>query len=82
MYEKAYLITENKKDYLNKMFIAFKWFLGENDLRIPLFDYETKGCCDGLEKDGVNRNQGAESLLAYLLSHMIVLEAFEKEKTI
>ena len=81
MYEKAYLITENKKDYLNKMFIAFKWFLGENDLRIPLFDYETKGCCDGLEKDGVNRNQGAESLLAYLLSHMIVLEAFEKEKT-
>lgn len=82
MYEKAYLITENKKDYLNKMFIAFKWFFGENDLRIPLFDYETKGCCDGLEKDGVNRNQGAESLLAYLLSHMIVLEAFEKEKTI
>jgi len=82
MYEKAYLVTENKKDYLDKMFIAFKWFFGENDLRIPLFDYETKGCCDGLEKGGVNRNQGAESLLAYLFSHMIVLEAFEKEKNI
>ncbi len=82
MYEKAYLVTENKKDYLHKMFTSFMWFLGENDLRIPLYDYETKGCCDGLEKTGVNRNQGAESMLAYLLSHLTVLEAFEKEKTI
>ncbi len=82
MYEKAYLVTENKKDYLHKMFTSYMWFLGENDLRLPLYDYETKGCCDGLEKDGVNRNQGAESMLAYLLSHLTVLEAFEKEKTI
>ncbi len=82
MYEKAYLVSENKKEYLNKMFTSFMWFLGENDLHIPLFDYETKGCCDGLEKEGVNRNQGAESMLAYLLSHLVVLEAFEKEKTI
>ncbi|VAW27668.1 Glycosyltransferase, partial [hydrothermal vent metagenome] len=81
MYEKAYLVAENKKDYLHKMFTSYMWFLGENDLRLPLYDYETKGCCDGLEKEGVNRNQGAESTLAYLLSHLIVLEAFEKEKT-
>ncbi len=82
MYEKAYLVSENKKDYLHKMFTSYMWFLGENDLRLPLYDYETKGCCDGLEKEGVNRNQGAESMLAYLLSHLTVLEAFEKEKTI
>jgi glycosyltransferase involved in cell wall biosynthesis len=82
MYEKAYLVSENKKDYLHKMFTSFMWFLGENDLHIPLYDYETKGCCDGLQKVGVNRNQGAESMLAYLLSHLTVLEAFEKEKTI
>ncbi len=82
MYEKAYLVSENKKDYLHKMFTSYMWFLGENDLRLPLYDYETKGCCDGLEKKGVNRNQGAESMLAYLLSHLTVLEAFEKEKTI
>ena len=82
MYEKAYLVSENKKDYLHKMFTSFMWFLGENDLHIPLYDYETKGCCDGLEKGGVNRNQGAESMLSYLLSHLIVLEAFEKEKTV
>jgi len=82
MYEKAYLVSEDKKDYLQKMFTSYMWFLGENDLRLPLFDYETKGCCDGLEEKGVNRNQGAESMLAYLLSHLTVLEAFEKEKTI
>ena len=82
MYEKAFLVTENKKDYLHKMFTSYMWFLGENDLRLPLYDYETKGCCDGLEKEGVNRNQGAESMLAYLLSHLTVLEAFEKEKSI
>ena len=82
MYEKAYLVNQDKKDYLQKMFTSYLWFLGENDLRLPLFDYETKGCCDGLEKEGVNRNQGAESMLAYLLSHLTVLEAFEKEKTI
>jgi hypothetical protein len=54
------------------------WFLGENDLRMSLFDFETTGCCDGLERYGVNRNQGAESSLAYLISHLTVLQAFEE----
>jgi hypothetical protein len=54
------------------------WFLGENDMRLSLYDFETKGCCDGLESTGVNRNQGAESTLAYLISHLTVLEAIEE----
>jgi hypothetical protein len=53
------------------------WFLGENDLRLGLYDSETKGCCDGLESFGLNRNQGAESTLAYLISHLTVSEVFE-----
>ena len=61
------------------MFTSFMWFFGENDLWVPLYDYETKGCCDGLEKDGVNRNQGAESTLAYLMAYLHILAAFEKE---
>ncbi len=79
MYKKAHLIFNSDKEYLKKMFNSFMWFFGENDLRIPLYDYETKGCCDGLEKQGVNRNEGAESILAYLLSHLFVLIAFENE---
>ena len=47
---------------------AFDWFLGRNDLRTPLFDFETGGCSDGLSADGVSENQGAESTLAFHLA--------------
>ncbi len=46
---------------------AFDWFLGANDLAVPLADVETGGCRDGLHPDRVNENQGAESILSYLL---------------
>jgi glycosyltransferase involved in cell wall biosynthesis len=68
-----------KPQYIEKMFLCYKWFLGENTLRAPLYDHETKGCCDGLLPSGINRNQGAESTLAYLISHLTVLKAFELE---
>jgi len=77
MYHQAFHLTKDKK-YLNRLFACFMWFLGENDLRMSLFDFETKGCCDGFESYGVNRNQGAESSLAYLISHLTVLQAFEE----
>ena len=77
MYHQAYLVTKDK-DYLNKLYTSFLWFLGENDLRMSLYDFETKGCCDGFEQSGVNRNQGAESSLAYLISHLTVLQAYDE----
>ena len=58
---------------------SYQWFLGENILRVPLYDPETKGCCDGLQETAINRNQGAESTLAYLISHLTVLKALELE---
>lgn len=77
MYHQAFLMTRDK-EYLNKLFMSFMWFLGENDLRMSLYDFETKGCCDGFENYGVNRNQGAESSLAYLISHLTVLQVYEE----
>lgn len=77
MYHQAFHLTGDK-EYLTKLFSCFMWFMGDNDLRMNLFDFETKGCCDGLERYGINRNQGAESSLAYLISHLIVLQAFEE----
>ncbi len=77
MFYQAYHLTKDK-EYLKKLFSCFMWFLGENDLRMSLIDYETKGCCDGFESYGVNRNQGAESSLSYLISHLTVLKAFEE----
>ena len=77
MYHQAFHVT-NDKEYLKKLFTCFLWFLGENDIRMSLFDFETKGCCDGIEESGINRNQGAESSLAYLISHLTALQAFEE----
>jgi glycosyltransferase involved in cell wall biosynthesis len=47
---------------------AFEWFLGRNDLGLPLYDSSTGGCCDGLHPERVNENQGAESTLAFHLA--------------
>jgi hypothetical protein len=47
---------------------AFEWFLGRNDLNLPVYDPTTGGCRDGLHPDRANENQGAESTLAFLQS--------------
>ena len=76
MYHQASEVTGDNQ-YLKKMFSSFMWFLGENDLRLPLYDFETHGCNDGLESTGVNRNQGAESTLSYLIAYLTVIQAYE-----
>lgn len=75
MKEAALMLRENT--YLDKMLRYYQWFLGENSLGIPLYNFRTNGCFDGLEEYGVNKNQGAESSLSYLIAHLTVLEAFE-----
>jgi hypothetical protein len=54
--------------WLDQARSAFEWFLGRNDLGQDLYDPATGGCCDGLQEDRINQNQGAESTLAFLLS--------------
>lgn len=78
MYFKAYEITHDLT-YIKQMYLCYQWFLGENSLKLPLYDHETKGCGDGLQRHGVNRNQGAESTLAYWISHLFVLKGLEFE---
>jgi len=58
--------------------IAFEWFLGRNDLGLPLFDPRTGGCRDGLHLDRANENQGAESTLAYLIA-LAEMESMERD---
>ncbi|MFO7891712.1 MAG: glycosyltransferase family 4 protein [bacterium] len=45
---------------------AFSWFLGKNDINECLYDFKTGGCYDGLQRGGVNLNQGAESTVTWL----------------
>ncbi len=54
--------------WVDEAWRCFRWFTGENDLGVPLYVEDSGGCMDGLQADGANRNQGAESTLAYLLS--------------
>ncbi|MBK1827993.1 glycosyltransferase family 4 protein [Haloferula rosea] len=49
---------------------CFEWFLGRNDLGLPLYDASTGGCRDALQSDSLNQNQGAESTLAFHLSRL------------
>lgn len=51
---------------------TFYFFLGDNILGEELYDRTTGACFDGLTKDGINLNQGAESTMSYLLSRLVV----------
>ena len=69
----AYKLT-NYESYKNLAHQCFSWYLGNNSMRLPLYNYETGGCYDGLESDRVNLNQGAESLVSYLLARLALNE--------
>jgi glycosyltransferase involved in cell wall biosynthesis len=60
----------NQEKYLHRAKNAFSWFLGNNLNGIPLCNFRTGGIYDGLHEQGVNKNQGAESLLGYLLARI------------
>lgn len=47
---------------------AFDWFLGRNDIDVPLADFASGGCRDALHPDRANENQGAESTLAFQIA--------------
>ncbi|RYD59801.1 MAG: glycosyltransferase [Sphingomonadales bacterium] len=51
---------------------AYRWYLGANDLEMPLASPQDGGCFDGLMPHGLNRNQGAESILALQLANCAI----------
>jgi hypothetical protein len=65
--EAAWSATSDPR-YLVAAERAYGWFLGDNDTNVPVAVPETGACHDGLEPDGVNANQGAESTLAWLMA--------------
>ena len=77
MLKAAYEATKDKK-FLSLQKKALNWFLGENDLGIPLYDKASKGCGDGLGEGGINLNQGAESTVSFLLSQLSIFEGRQR----
>jgi hypothetical protein len=64
---RLYRLTGERR-YLEWASLALSWYNGSNLKRLAVYDHATGGCYDGLIEDGVNLNQGAESILSYLLA--------------
>jgi hypothetical protein len=75
----AYRITGDSR-WRNEAWSAFNWFLGDNDLQLPLYDSSTGGCRDGLHPDRANENQGAESTLSFLMALVEMQSVQEPEQ--
>lgn len=69
-----------EETYLEKMEIAFNWFLGKNHLNKIVYNPCTGGCYDGLEEDYINLNQGAESTVSYLMARLAVEKSLKSKK--
>ncbi len=66
-----YKITK-KERYKELSRNAFDWFLGHNTLQQVVYDQTTGGCYDGVGKEYINLNQGAESTVMYLLARIAI----------
>ena len=64
----------HQEEYKNLAKRCFSWFMGNNSLHLPLYDFASGGCYDGLHPDRVNLNQGAESLISFHMSRYIIKE--------
>ncbi len=65
-----YQVTRKKK-FADQLKVAFSWFLGNNHLKQIMYNPANGACYDGLEKNNVNINQGAESGLCYFMARLI-----------
>lgn len=66
----AALELKGDEKYLAVFQRAHNWFHGRNSLEQPLADIQVGACYDALQPACVNKNQGAESTLAYLWTEM------------
>lgn len=68
-----------ERRWIEEGYRCLSWFLGRNDLNVQIYDFETGGCCDGIQPTGVNANQGAESTLSWLISLLTMYKILEQE---
>jgi hypothetical protein len=62
---RAYTVTGDRT-WWRGVQVAADWFTGDNDTALPMYDDVSGGGFDGLQPEGVNVNQGAESTLALI----------------
>ncbi|WP_145081736.1 glycosyltransferase family 4 protein [Poriferisphaera corsica] len=74
----AYRVTNDKK-WVERSYRCLNWFLGENDLRQPLYDPSTGGCAEVLLPHGVSENQSAEATTCWLFGLLSLYDHIQSE---
>jgi glycosyltransferase involved in cell wall biosynthesis len=67
----AYTVSGNKQ-LLGRAKTCFSWYYGNNSKKLSLIDSETGGIYDGIEQDGLNLNQGAESIVSFWMAYLAI----------
>ena len=75
----AYQATKKEK-YFENAYVAFDWFLGNNETGCAVYDELSGGCHDGLGSATINLNEGAESTISYLSARLRIKHAKELVK--
>lgn len=73
----AYAATGDAR-WIDEAARAHAWFLGNNVAGTVMHAHDGAGCHDGLGRNGVNLNQGAESLLAIQLANTTLRRLMEQ----
>ncbi|MCI1945667.1 glycosyltransferase [Clostridium luticellarii] len=69
MYTEAYNIFRHQK-YLDRAYACYEWFRGKNSINKTLVDNFTNGSYDGIMRTHINLNEGAESILAKIITEL------------
>jgi hypothetical protein len=77
LFLKAFELTKDKK-YRDRAISCISWHTGNNISGRPLVNWDTGGCKDGITADGLNQNEGAESLISW----WIALLSFKKASSV
>ncbi|WP_415642053.1 glycosyltransferase [Sphingomonas antarctica] len=75
----AALSVTNDAKWRDRALSAWRWYLGDNDVGVPLGDPATGECFDGLHPTCVNRNRGAESILSFQLAAQAMAAIMPRE---
>lgn len=68
-----------EKAYCDRAQCCIEWYSGKNSLGISLIDPDTGGCMDGLTPEGLNRNEGAESLISWMIASLVWIKQSAKQ---
>ncbi|MCA1959418.1 MAG: glycosyltransferase, partial [Desulfomonile sp.] len=77
-YIAAYQVT-GRDEYLVLAQYAFEWFLGRNRLNEALYDFADGAVADGIDSSGISANQGAESVICFLMA-LIGMSEFRSQR--